>query len=143
MSRPFPLAGLLRLRQLQEDRAAAALAIANREAALHSARVAAVRRDLRGTAGAEITDATSLRAVAAARASGRSMLASLEALSGNSREAADEALEAFTQARVQSAGLEKLQNRHNESEAVDELRIDQAALDELALMAQSALLKGV
>ena len=143
MSRPFPLAGLLRLRQLQEDRAAAALAIANREAALHSARVAAVRRDLRGTAGAETTDATSLRAVAAARASGRSMLASLEALSGNSREAADEASEAFTQARVQSAGLEKLQNRHNESEAVDELRIDQAALDELALMAQSALLKGV
>lgn len=131
MARRFPLAGLLRLRHAQEDQAAAALAAANerlRDAA--DARVAA-RRTLDDPQ-AEVTDAAVLSAVAAARAATRGMLEELAGVEATRRAAADQARAAHHEARRAAIGLEKLEERHDEREAGEELRAEQLVLDEVA-----------
>jgi flagellar protein FliJ len=130
----FPLAGLLRLRHAVEDKAAAELAGANdrmRDAA--DARLAA-RRTLEDSATSitEIGDAAMLSAVAAARASTRGMLSELDAVVEARRIDADAAQAAYNAARRDALGLEKLETRHDEAAAAEELRAEQAALDEIA-----------
>lgn len=131
MSRMFPLAGLLRLRQVQEERAASDLAAANAHARELRARQARMRGAL-GETSASPTSTTVLYAVAAARASSRSMLAELDALDGEHQPVLDEANEVFAQARARSIGLEKLAGRHREQQADEELHAEQAAIDEMA-----------
>ena len=131
MARPFPLAGLLRLRRLQEDEAASALAAANRTAALHAGRQQAARHELDATS-SEATGATALLAVAAARASARSMLATLDALTAEHNAAAAQAHESYLQARLQASGMEKLEARHHAAARGEVLRAEQIGLDELA-----------
>jgi flagellar FliJ protein len=135
MSRPFPLTGLLRLRRLQEDQAAGELAAARKNAAAHSVRQRQARMDLDGTS-SEVTDSSSLLAVAAARASARSMLAGLEAMSAEHRAAVEHTRDAFAKARLEAAGLEKLEGRHLETAAAEELRAEQVVLDEIASAAR-------
>ena len=100
MARRFPLAGLLRLRHAEQDRAAAALATANervRDAA--DARIAA-RRSLADTEGTQpIQDAATLSAVAAARAATRGMLEELDAVVRSRRADADQAQQTYNAAR--------------------------------------------
>lgn len=133
MARSFPLAGLLRLRHTEQDRAAATLAAANdrvREAA--DARVAA-RRTLEesGTA-MPIEDAATLSAVAAARAATRGMLRELDVVAEQHRSDAARAQDAYNAARRSALGLEKLEEQHTARETAEELRTEQAALDEIA-----------
>jgi flagellar FliJ protein len=135
MSRPFPLTGLLRLRRLQEDQAAGELAAAHKNAAAHSVRQRQARMDLDGTP-SEVTDSSSLLAVAAARASARSMLAGLDAMSAEHRTAVNHAGDAFAKARLEAAGLEKLEGRHLEAAAAEELQAEQTVLDEIASAAR-------
>lgn len=132
MVRPFPLAGLMRLRRLQEDEAASTLAAANRTARLHAGRQQAARHELDGTS-SEASGTTALLAVAASRASARSMLASLEALTAEHQAAAAEAHEGYMQARLKAAGMEKLEARHQAAARGEALRAEQIGLDELAL----------
>ena len=131
MSRNFPLAGLLRLRQLQQERAAGELAAANaREKETRQARVEAYSA-LEST-NSQAMDAVTLNAIAAARASSRSMLADLQAL-GTRRTAEVEAARAeFSAARARSVGLEKLEGKYAAAEAAEDLRAEQTILDELA-----------
>ena len=133
MNRRFPLAGLLRLRHAEQDRAAASLATANdrvREAA--DARIAA-RRTLEDTGVAmPIQDAATLSAVAAARAATRGMLQELDALVQNRRVDADRAQDEYTAARRSALGLEKLEEQHGTRVAAEELRTEQTVLDEIA-----------
>ncbi|OII34911.1 hypothetical protein BIU98_02845 [Curtobacterium sp. MMLR14_010] len=133
MNRRFPLAGLLRLRHAEQDRAAASLAAANdrvREAA--DARIAA-RRTLEDTGIAmPIQDAATLSAVAAARAATRGMLQELDAVVQNRRVDADRAQDEYTAARRSALGLEKLEEQHGTRVAAEELRTEQTVLDEIA-----------
>jgi flagellar FliJ protein len=133
VNRRFPLAGLLRLRHAEQDRAAASLATANervREAA--DARMAA-RRTLEDTGTAmPIQDAATLSAVAAARAATRGMLQELDAVVQNRRVDADLAQDQYTAARRSALGLEKLEEQHGTRVAAEELRTEQTVLDEIA-----------
>ncbi|ROP66004.1 flagellar FliJ family protein [Curtobacterium sp. ZW137] len=133
MARRFPLAGLLRLRHAEQDRAAAALAAANermRDAA--DARTAA-RRTLDDTASAmPVEDAATLSAVAAARAATRGMLEELDAVVRTRRADADRAQGEYNAARRSALGLEKLEEQHTVQATAEELRTEQNALDEIA-----------
>jgi flagellar FliJ protein len=131
MARSFPLAGLLRLRQLQQDQAAGDLAAANARLR-ENGRSIAQARGLLGTTASEVSDAAALHALAAARASSRSMLADLQALEQLRRDEAEQARAGFQQARARAVALEKLEARHAVAAAAEELHGEQVALDEIA-----------
>ena len=131
MNRQFSLAGLLRLRQLQQDQAATGLAGARSRSSSVRAREAAARRDL-AEGDAPISSSASLRAVAAARSSSHSMLADLQNLSRIAETEEATARAEFIAARTRSVGLEKLQARHDAEVNTADLRAEQSALDEIA-----------
>jgi flagellar FliJ protein len=131
MGRPFPLAGLLRLRHLEEDQAAGELASANARVRESSARRELARTALGGTPTGP-TSIESLYAVAAARASTRGMLADLDALGKRHEAAQDDAQTQFDAAKAQSMRLEKLARRHQDSVVAEDLRDEQIILDEIA-----------
>ena len=115
MGRDFPLAGLLRLRRLQQDSAAGTLAAANADLR----RAAEARIEAYGSLAAtplEAADAATLNAIAAARATSRSMLADLLASEQLKDAAVNTAQAEFQAARARSVGLEKLEakvDKHN------------------------------
>lgn len=131
MSRQFTLAGLLRLRHMQEDQAAATLAAANRRHSSSSSRRAAARAEL-GDSDAEVSTAAGLQGMAAARAASQSMLADLHTMVQLDESQAQEAREAFKAARINSKGLEKLQEKHAADVAEADLAAEQVAVDEMA-----------
>ena len=132
MTRPYRLAGLLRLRKLEEDQAAADLAVANaaRRAAL--ARQADSDGQLANHDFDPTTQLSAWRSAVAIRASLRSLAvesagaAALAATEVNQREMA------WADARRRAVPLEKLAERHEEAEKVEDLRLEQIALDEIA-----------
>ena len=131
MARAFALAGLLRLRQIEKEHAASDLAAANalrRDAGERQARAIAALHAVP----AEATDASTLFAMAAARASSRSMLADLTALAAEAEAQAAVAQEAFTEAKKRAVGLEKLETRHRAEVVAGDLSAEQAAIDEIA-----------
>ena len=131
MARSFPLAGLLRLRQVQQDQAAIDLAAANARVAEGTARQRRARSSL-GATSSEATSAAVLYAVAASRAASRGMLAELQALDCDHRSSLDAATEAFSAARARSIGLEKLEVRFDDEVANGVLMAEQAVLDEVS-----------
>jgi flagellar FliJ protein len=131
MSRGFPLAGLLRLRHAQQDEAGSALASANARLAEAAARRARTAAMLAGEP-VQITDAATLLAVSAARASTRGMLAELDAMAASRRAAVDAAQAAYNAARTRSIGLEKLEVKHRERVLAEDARAEQLVLDEVA-----------
>lgn len=131
MNRQFPLAGLLRLRQMQQDQAATGLARANSRSQAARDRRAAARTEL-GNSGDTAGSSSALLAIAAARASSQSMLADLEALEAATEAHLAEARSEYTEARRQAVGLEKLEFRHGSELALAELRTEQGVLDEIA-----------
>ncbi|MEQ4520866.1 flagellar FliJ family protein [Pseudarthrobacter sp. B907] len=131
MSRQFSLAGLLRLRQIQQDQAATGLARARSRSSSVRAREASARRQLTAT-DEEISSSASLRAVAAARSASHSMLADLQSLARIAETDEAAAREEFIAARTRSVGLEKLQDRHHAEVNTAELRAEQSVLDEIS-----------
>ncbi|WP_411720317.1 flagellar export protein FliJ [Mycetocola sp.] len=131
MTRTFSLAGLLRLRRIREDQAAGGLAAANSRVRENAARTAQVRDSLDGT-GTEVSNSAALHIVSTARASTRSMLAELNALAVLRQAAADECAAEFAVARSQSVRIEKLELRHGERVAQQDLHAEQLVLDEIA-----------
>ncbi|MFC3298268.1 flagellar export protein FliJ [Arthrobacter agilis] len=131
MARQFPLAGLLRLRQLREDEAAGSLAAANERLRTSRDRVGVVSDALVST---DISPAgsASLYAVAAARAAARSALADLHALESQLTLEQGHAQDRYRAARAATVGLEKLEGRHQDAEATALLGAEQRVLDELA-----------
>ncbi|ROQ37346.1 flagellar export protein FliJ [Frondihabitans sp. PhB188] len=130
----FSLAGLLRVRHAQQQKALAELSQANHRIRDVAERRARAERTLEDAAGrnAIITDAATLTAVAAARASTRGMIAELDAVADAHRVAAAEAQVEFNAARARSVALEKLEERHLLAEREKDLRDEQLALDEIA-----------
>ena len=137
MTQTFRLAGLLRLRQLEQDEAAGDLAAANARVAETAHRQAKARTDLE-TTGSEPTSPETLAAIAASRAAARMLLADLETLERTRRESAEQAQAAFSTARARSIGLEKLEAKHTVREAAADLRAEQLFLDELTSSARHA-----
>jgi flagellar FliJ protein len=134
-TRTFGLAGLLRLRTIEQDQAGAALATANsRSQAIH-ARTSAARRDLRGAA-VEVSSTKALHMAAISRASSRSMLNDLLALETIQNEETAAAQSAFLAARSRTVGLEKLQAKHDTRVAAEDLATEQNALDEISASAR-------
>lgn len=141
MAAPFPLAGLLRLRQSQQDVAASYLAAANARMSANRDRMVHARSALDGTLSV-VTDTAALHALAAARASSRSMLADLQILERDHQADLTQAQSAFSAARAKSIGLEKLEGRHTETVAAEQLRAEQSVLDEIASRAWHSTRKG-
>jgi len=131
MARTFRLAGLLRLRQVQEEQAASDLAAANTRARENAARQNRARAALGGV-GADATSSNVLYAIAAARSSSRSMLAELEAVDQRNQQTVTAAAAAYASARARSLGLEKLEARHIENQNADDVAAQQAVVDEIA-----------
>ncbi|NUU31194.1 flagellar FliJ family protein [Arthrobacter sp. C9C5] len=131
MNRQFSLAGLLRLRQIQQDQAASGLALARSRSSSVRAREASARRQLSAT-DEDIVSSASLRAVAAARSASHSMLADLQNLARVAETDEATAREEFIAARTRSVGLEKLQARHHAEVNTAELRAEQSTLDEIS-----------
>jgi flagellar protein FliJ len=131
MTRTFALAGLLRLRGIQEDQAAAELSTANaRSRAIH-ARKSAARLELQDGP-VDVSSVKALHMAAISRASSRSMLADLLALEAVQAEETAAAQTAFIAAQARTAGLEKLEAKHKAGVAAADLSAEQTALDEIA-----------
>lgn len=132
MTREFPLAALLRLRRLREDDAAAVLAGANAEATQAAGRASATRDALAVAQVPDRGDELALRVALASRAALSGLLveqdAEVELAADRARERAAE----WTGARRETRALELLEEKHVEEERVQELRTEQAVLDEVA-----------
>jgi flagellar FliJ protein len=131
MAQPFSLAGLLRLRRLQQDRAGAELSTARARAA----DVAARRRFAENSLANLLSpngSAETLRWTAASRASSASTLADLDVLETEWAARMEEARVKHAAARADTIGLEKLEVRHDEAAATESLRQEQTALDEVS-----------
>lgn len=128
----FRLAGLLRLRKLQEEQAAADLARANAE------RAAAVqrRRDtealLNDASLPERTDTLSWRVAVAARASLGGMLTEATLAVQAAGVVAEQRTAAWSATRVAATTLGKLEERHDEAVRLETERAEQLVLDESA-----------
>ncbi|SEJ56189.1 flagellar FliJ family protein [Demequina mangrovi] len=142
MTRRFPLAGLLRARELAEERAAAELAQANRardEAATEVTRARSQLanlefRDARLSSDAEAPDVSrSWSAAVAARASLAARVQELQTVLEVADRHAHGASGAWNQARTQASMIDRLRTRHEHEVAAEELRAEQVALDEAAL----------
>ena len=131
MERVFRLAGLLRLRKLQEDQAAAVLAAANA-----GLRVSELHRAGRSAALAHHTlpdgDPRAFAASTAARASLGGLLVEARAAVVESRERVTVDTSAGSAARSLSVGLEKLEEKHRIVVNHEDDRLEQIVLDEIA-----------
>jgi len=134
----FSLAGLLRLRRLREDQAAAEVGRARSRAS----ELAADRHQLIDSLsdhGHEARDVRGIAAISAARASTSTMLADLEGLRRTQEEIVARAEAEHIAARRATLSVEKLEERHEVEARGEELRTEQALLDELAGQARARL----
>lgn len=140
MNRRFPLEGLLRARELQEEQAAAALARANRERVRSEQAVRSARRQHAGL-GFRVDDDESRsrsgpvtwQAIVVARASSSARFRDLALAVDMARASAEDATSAWTDARRQADAIGRLGERHTALVVADELRDEQRGLDEAAL----------
>lgn len=128
----FPLAGLLRVRGVQERAAAGDLSRARAEAAAAEAAETRAVTSLADIATA-IDDPATMLAMAAARSAGHAALADLRLLAQMRRDEAAAAEAAHVQARRALKGLERLEDTHLSRAAEERLRTEQSALDEIAV----------
>ena len=127
----FSLAALLRLRRLQQDRAAAEVSLSRARAA----EVASRRRFAQNSLSTLMaTDGSSerLRWTAAARAASSSTLGDLEALASEADRQIEDADAELADTRARTITLEKLEARHEAAELSESLRQEQIALDEIS-----------
>jgi len=131
MANPFSLAALLRIRRLQEDRAAAEVSTSRARAA----EVAARRRYAENSLGNLMSpngSTETLRWTAAARSASASTLGDLGVLEEEWERRMAEARARLEESRKQTIALEKLEERHDQAEQREFLRNEQNALDEIS-----------
>lgn len=129
----FPLAGLLRVRDAQERVAAEQLSRTS------SARLQAETAEQGAVVSlseisAQVDDASTLLAMAAARAAGRSALSDVQTLTEMRRAEEAEAKAAHVEARRELRGLERLEDAHRVESARIAQHVEQTALDEIAVV---------
>ncbi len=130
MPKPFSLAGLLRLRQTEQDIAGAELARANARIRDNATTERRARRAL-AEYGDSATSTETLRAIAAARQASAMMLSELSTILEEDLAAHERARADYLTARMRFAGLEKTERKHREAAIAEDLKTEQQALDEL------------
>ena len=131
MNRSFGLAGLKRLRDLKEAGAAGTLAAANAE--LNRGRnQTQLALETMSDSAEQVATGADLLAIAAARASNRSMLTEMQANLVALQHTAEQAEDEHREARRNAVIVEKLEQRHEVAAARAELTAEQARLDEAA-----------
>jgi len=132
MNRTFSLTGLLRVRKVQEREAAQRLS----RAAIEERQAQARERQLRTALGTgvdeEAMDAAALAALAASRAAGRALLGELAGVAEIRRHELTAAQTAHGRRRREVRGLEKLADAHDRDLRAEDLRAEQAEIDEIA-----------
>ena len=131
----FRLASLLRVRRLEEDRAASVLGAANARRTESAERR---RQDAEQLATSELprrTDELHWHAAIASRAALGGILAESTAVAQLTAQNASTAERAWSAARTRAVVLEKLEDRHREAVEAEDLRLDQLLLDEVATRA--------
>jgi flagellar export protein FliJ len=131
MNRSFSLAGLLRVRSIQERQAAQELSRAVVDANQTRVRDRHLRAALAATE-SDAVDVRSLAALAASRVAGRSMLAELGALTALQQQAVQDAKTVHDGVRREVRGLDRLAEAHAVRVRAEELRAEQHELDEIA-----------
>ena len=142
MERAFRLAGLLRLRKLQEDQAAARLATANAALRVSETRRASTARALSGHSLPD-GDGRTFGAAVVGRASLGSLLGEANAAVGGARERVMADTGAWSATRMRSVGLEKLEDKHRVVVQHEDDRLEQMVLDEIASRSGSTKVLGV
>ena len=137
MSAQFSLAGLLRLRKLEEDQRAAELNTARDRESVGLARSRRIRASLADNNDDPAAYA-SIASIAATRASAATMLSELGELDRANAAEVELAAAAHADAHRKTLGLEKLETRHGEREAAEQLREEQLLLDDLSSRAWHA-----
>lgn len=132
MARSFRLGGLLRLRKLQEEQAAAELARANAEKRKAEKRRQDTEDMLAGTMLPHRSDELSWRAAIAARAALTGLAGEAGVAVDLAGQRADASAAAWSGARTRATTLEKLEERHVQTEWAEEIRAEQLVLDEAA-----------
>ncbi|TFV98825.1 flagellar FliJ family protein [Leifsonia flava] len=143
MNRTFSLTGLLRLRRLEEETAAVDLSLARERVAEATEREHLVRAALDSEQAPAAVPISALHAIAAARASSRTMLGELNQLSRERDAEAAAAREAHARARQDAGALEKLAERHAAAVELDERRREQIVLDEIASRRRAVMQAGM
>ena len=128
----FGLAGLLRLRSLREDQAAAVLGAAERDVADARDRARDTDERLSGAMLTGSVDSATFLAAAASRLSLSSLLVEDTQRLADARSVAAERRDAWSHARQEERAVELLEEHHEERERAAELRAEQLVLDEVA-----------
>jgi flagellar FliJ protein len=128
----FPLAGLLRVRGAQERVAAESLSHASAERLRAESAERGASRALQSIS-VEITDGSTLLAMAAARAASNTALSDLRALTELRRTDELDAKATHVEARRELKGLERLETSYQAQTEKAELAAEQNALDEIAI----------
>jgi flagellar protein FliJ len=127
----FRLAGVLRLRKLEEDQARMRLVGADADLGETLDRVGGLAAYVDASP-EHASSSASLAAIAASRAASGSLFAVLEAEARLRVQEVDAARTELQRARTASLGLEKLEERHEDATTRAEGRAEQATLDEVA-----------
>ncbi len=132
MSRPFRLAGLLRLRTMAEEQAAVQLARTTRERDAAEIRRRATSASLGDAEFGLRSDLVGVRAVIASRMALSALLVDHQARVVVAQDAVEQADADWSAARTRTRTLEKLQERQEKAVLLDEQRAEQKVLDEIA-----------
>ena len=132
MNRLFPLAGLLRVRALAEDRAAAELASARRKERTAANRARSTQDRLGDAGTPTLAEGRAFQAAVASRMALASMLVEHRAHAVAAQEETDRRAEVWADARRHAKAIERLEERHDEMVRIEETRAEQLVLDEVA-----------
>ncbi|MCL2454519.1 MAG: flagellar FliJ family protein [Micrococcales bacterium] len=132
MRRAFPLAGLLRVRSIAEDRAAAELAEAHRQEQAARDRAIETARLLGSSAATAEAEPQAFRASVAARMAMSALLVEAKADVAVAESRTAQRAQAWSVARQATRTVERLGEKHDEEQRTEELKAEQAALDEIA-----------
>ena len=130
--KPFRLAGLVRLREVQEQQAGAELALRRTEREQVTERRNRAESDLDDAVLPQQGDAGTWQAAVAARVAATSAAQDAKVADHLARDQEDLAQQEWNQARSRSIVLDKLAQRHHDSEYHELLRTEQLRLDEIA-----------
>lgn len=147
MNKRFHLSGLMRVRELQEEKAAADLAEANQVKLEATVRNAAVNGTLEAQSFPDLARSNAYdahaealtsyspnwQAIVAARAAVAAMLRESNQALRVASDNADAATEQWALAKTKAAMIDKLKARHDAQVEAEELREEQLTLDEAAL----------
>jgi flagellar FliJ protein len=132
VSRAFRLAGLLRLRSIAEEQAAASLAISTRGRDAAAARSRSTEAALGAAQFGVDMSSVGMQAVVASRLALSALLVDHRAQVLQAQDEVDAADAAWAEARTRTRTLEKLQDKHEAAVRVEEQRAEQVVLDEIA-----------